>query len=293
MVRQMDPYPPNFSISRNYMEINGHKVHYLDQGSGDLNLLMLHGNPTSAYLYRKLIDSLSKEYRCIAPDLIGFGASAKPSSIDFYTFEMHLGMVEGFIQDLDLENVVLIAQDWGGPIGFGALVRDMKRYRGFVAMNTMTKPVVDIPLLFKFAFTGPLSKKLLLNGYFQKTAFEKGLVNKLDDADLQVYLSANNSPETRAGIAAFPKMIPTTKNHENHPIFLQIFSKLESIDIPSLVMFSDKDPVFKQEEGREFAKRLARSRFVPIDNAGHFLQEDKPEELVKHLKEFLSGLSAN
>ncbi len=289
----MDPYPPDFPIKRHYLEIDDRKIHYLDQGEGELTLLMLHGNPSSAYLYRKLIEPLSQTYRCVAPDLLGFGASDKPSQIDFYTFERHLEMVENLVKHLELNNLVLIAQDWGGPIGFGALVRDVQRYRGFVAMNTMTKPIVTIPLLFNFAFRGPFSKKLLLNGYFQKTAFEKGVVNKLDEKDLQVYFAANNSPETRAGIAAFPKMIPTNKQHENHSIFLQVFSKLESIDLPSLVMFSDKDPVFKQEEGQEFASRLARSKFIPIKNAGHFLQEDNPEDLIDNLKPFLSNLSSD
>lgn len=286
----MDPYPSDFSITRKFTKINGLKVHYLDQGEGDLTLLMLHGNPTSAYLYRNLIEPLSKEFRCVAPDLIGFGASDKPAEIDFYSFKMHLEMIESFVRDLDLSNIVLIAQDWGGPIGFGALVRDQSRYSGFVVMNTMTTPIVDIPLLFNFAFRGPFSKKLLLNGYFQKTAFSKGMLKKLNPEDLNVYLSANNSEETRAGIAAFPKMIPTSKEHENHPLFLQILSKLESIDIPSLVMFSDKDPVFKMEAGESFAKRLARAKFVQISDAGHFLQEDKPEELTVHLKEFLSSI---
>ncbi len=287
------PYPIDFDIKGDYVEIQDYKIHYLAHGEGNVNFLMIHGNPTSAYLYRNIMKGLAKTGRSYAIDLLGFGASDKPKEIDKYTLSKHIEIVEKFIEILNLDKIILVGQDWGGPIGFGTLVRNQKRFIGIVAMNTMTTPVVKVPLLFKFAFTGPLANKLLFNGYFQEVAFKKGTIRKIPEKDLKVYLDANNEKEKRAGIAAFPKMIPTSKNHPNHPLFLQIYSKVESIDIPSLIMFSDKDVIFNQQNGEDFAKRMARGKFVGVPNAGHFLQEDNPQFIVSEIRKFVEGLSVS
>lgn len=182
----------------------------------------------------------------------------------------------------------MVGHDWGGPIGFGAAVREPARYTHLVILNTLTeapmriRPVYWLPFHF-FLRAGWLFDYLVR----QHNLFQKLGVKVMDKGDQQVFLGANHSPETRAGIAAFPRMIPTRMAHPNYPLLRDILQALTTWDIPALVMFSDHDSVFTAVQGQQFAQRLKQGRFELIAGPKHFLQYQAPDPIGQAILAFL------
>lgn len=268
--------------------IAGQRVAYLDVGSGDRTLLMVHGNPVSGYVFRRLIDRLAGRYRCVAPDLAGFGSSGKPADEAAYSLPMHISHVAGLVRVLDLQNVVLVVHDWGGPIGLSAALQERERYSHLVILNTLTTPIMRIapvywlPFMF-FLRSGDVFSWLVRQlNFFQRLGVAIMMVE-----DRRVFLSANNTPDARAGIAAFPKLIPYRADHPTVSLLRSILERLHEWDIPVLVMFSDRDSVFSVEEGKLLAARLADARFKEIKGVKHFLQYQAPDEVAAAINDFL------
>lgn len=134
--------PPDYPFASHFAAVSGHRMHYVDEGRGE-TLLLLHGNPTWSYLYRHVISGLSDRYRCIAPDHLGFGLSDKPADAD-YSMRAHVMRLETFVQALDLRDVTLVVQDWGGVIGLSWAVRHKALVERLVVLNT-TGFVPDTP----------------------------------------------------------------------------------------------------------------------------------------------------
>ena len=281
-------YPPHFTLQPQLVAVLGHRIAYFDEGQGSKPILLLHGNPVSAYVYARLIQRLVPEYRCIAPDLLGFGLSDKPTREAYYSLPRHIAIITEFVRALDLQDTALVVHDWGGPIGLGAAVQEKERYTHLIILNTLTEPVMRISPVYKLPFH-ILARTPRLAAYFirQKGLFQKMGVAVMDEVDQQVYFRANPTPETRAGIAAFPKMIPYHANHPTTPVWRDILAQVEAWDIPALVMFSDHDSVFRAEEGERLAQRLANARFKRIAGPKHFLQYQAPDELAAEIKLFL------
>jgi haloalkane dehalogenase len=126
---------PGFDFQPNYLDQDGLRMHYLDEGAGD-PVLLLHGEPTWSFLYRKLIPPLAAVARCIAPDYFGFGRSDKPTERSWYSYERHVASITRLVQELDLRGITLVVQDWGGPVGFRFAVENPERVAKIVVMNT-------------------------------------------------------------------------------------------------------------------------------------------------------------
>ncbi len=279
-----------YPFKENYQEIDGVRLHYVDEGSGP-SIVMFHGQPTWSYLYRKMIPPLvAAGYRCVAPDLMGFGLSDKPTKESVYALQRHVELVTGLIERLGLQGITTVGQDWGGPIGLRYAIDHRDNVRALVILNTLVRPM-KIPLFFKVMFrSGGFSSFLIRRvDLFRKMAFGGGLMFKrpLDSRAREQYKMPHPKAAMRAGIAAFPNMIPTSTKHPNYEYVSEIDRTLATWDVPVLVMFSDKDIAFKVEEGQRIAKMVPNGRFQVVHNAGHYLQEDAGEEIAERMITFL------
>jgi haloalkane dehalogenase len=260
-------------------------MHYIDEGEGE-PVLCLHGEPTWSFLYRKMIPGLAAVARVVAPDYFGFGRSDKPTASEWYTFERHSASIRRLVEELDLRRVTLVVQDWGGPIGLRLAVEQPDRVDRLVILNTGLgggRPPSESWLRFREVVRAA-------GGDFQpgrliRTAAVRGLA---DDV-VAAYEVPFPTPESKAGVLAFPEQVPTEPEHPNTAPLLAIREALRSWEKPSLVLFGDSDPIF----GPEVADAIAR--WIPgaqpaelVEGAGHFVQEDAGEEVALRIVEFLA-----
>jgi haloalkane dehalogenase len=277
-------------FEEHYEVIDGIRLHYVDEGSGP-PILLVHGQPTWSYLYRKMIRPLvAAGYRCIAPDLMGFGLSDKPTDESAYTLGRHVELVTGLVEKLQLAGVTIVGQDWGGPVGLRYAIDHQDNVRSLVILNILVK-ITPVPLLFTFVFrNGGFSSFLVRRlDLFRKIIFRRGwpFRRPLEAGVMEQYKMPHPTAASRAGIAAFPKMIPGNDRHPNAAYISQIDSVLRNWDVPVLVMFSDGDIAFKPTEGQRIAEMVPDGRFQVVRNAGHYLQEDAGEEIAQRMVTFL------
>jgi len=277
-------------FEEHYEVIDGIRLHYVDEGSGP-PILLVHCQPTWSYLYRKMIRPLvAAGYRCIAPDLMGFGLSDKPTDESAYTLGRHVELVTGLVEKLQLAGVTIVGQDWGGPVGLRYAIDHQDNVRSLVILNTLVK-ITPVPLLFTFVFrNGGFSSFLVRRlDLFRKIIFRRGwpFRRPLEAGVMEQYKMPHPTAASRAGIAAFPKMIPGNDRHPNAAYISQIDSVLRNWDVPVLVMFSDGDIAFKPTEGQRIAEMVPDGRFQVVRNAGHYLQEDAGEEIAQRMVTFL------
>ncbi len=279
---------PGFPFESHYATIDGVNLHYVDEGEGP-PILMFHGEPTWSYLYRKMIPPLVEAgFRCVAPDLMGFGMSEKPNSESEYTLRRHVELMAGLVESLKLEGVTIVGQDWGGPIGFRYAIDHQSNVRALVILNTLID-VKQLPVFFRVMFGGGgfssfLSRRLDL---LRKLTFSVGFKRPMAKEVKAMYKMPHPNASARGGLAAFPKMVPTSERHRNASYVSEIAQTLKTWDIPVLVCFSDKDLAFKPDEGRAIAELVPNGRFHLIEGAGHFLQEDAGEEIAALMIPFL------
>ena len=277
-------------FEEHYEVIDGIRLHYVDEGSGP-PILLVHGQPTWSYLYRKMIQPLvAAGYRCIAPDLMGFGLSDKPTDESAYTLRRHVELVTGLVEHLQIQGVTIVGQDWGGPIGLRYAIDHQDNVRSLVILNTLVR-TTPVPLPFTLVFrNGGFSSFLIRKmDLFRKIAFRRGwpFRRPLEAGVMEQYRMPHPTAAARAGIAAFPKMIPGNDRHPNAAYISEIDSVLRTWDIPVLVMFSDGDIAFKPTEGQRIADMVPNGRFQIVRNAGHYLQEDAGEEIAQRMLTFL------
>jgi haloalkane dehalogenase len=283
-------YDLDFPFQPRFIHIGSYRLAYFDEGTGPKTILMVHGNPVSGYVYVPLMRRLLPDYRCVVPDLLGFGMSDKPPNEEAYSLSAHIAMLAEFVKLLDLRDVAIIGHDWGGPIGFGAAIQQADRYSQLILLNTMT----EAPMKILPHYWLPFHVLLRTRRLFSYLVRNRGLFQRLgvaimDPRDQALYARANHDWATRAGIAAFPRMIPNNARHPNYPILKEILSQLESWDIPALVLFSDHDSVFTADQGQRFAKRMVNAHFKLIAGPKHFLQYERPDLIGDLIRNFLEG----
>ena len=276
-----------FPFQPRYVEVNGVRIHYVDEGQGEV-ILCLHGEPSWSYLYRKMIPILSRRYRVLAMDFVGFGRSDKYTERGEYSFAMHHATVVGFIDALGLDAITLVVQDWGGLIGLTVASEMPEKFSRLVIMNTGL-PTGDEPIGEGFMRWRAFAER--------STDLPVSFVIRTGVAQAELLmpdiLAAYDSPfpdvSYKAGAMAFPLLVPLKPDDPGAGEMRRARQALSHWNKPALVMFSDRDPVTRG--GDRFFRALiptAKDQAeIVIENAGHFLQEDKGEEIAQHIAEFM------
>jgi len=277
---------PGYAFEPRYLEQDGLRMHYVEEGTGD-PVLLLHGEPTWAYLYRKMIPPLGGVARVIVPDYFGFGRSDKPTLIADYSFDFHYRSIERLTEELDLRETTVVVQDWGGPIGLRLAVEQPERVARLVILNTgIGAGRAPSPEWLRFReFIRRVGTELVPGQLIKITC-----VSELDDDVVDAYNAPFPTPESKAGVLAFPELVPTELEHPSAAKMLEVRAGIERWEKPALVLFSDSDPVFSPEAAERMAERIPGARPAEIiSGAGHFLQEEKGEEIAERIIRFLGS----
>ena len=276
---------PGYDFAPRYIEQNGLRMHYVDEGAGD-PILLLHGEPTWAYLYRKMIPRLAEVTSAIAPDYFGFGRSDKPTRVEDYTYDFHYASIARLVEELDLRETTVVMQDWGGPIGLRLAVEHPERVGRLVILNTgigAGRAPSDEWLRFR-AFVRRLGAELVPGQLIRISC-----VGELADDVVEAYDAPFPTPESKAGVLAFPELVPTEVDHPSAAKMLEVQEALTRWDRPALVLFSDSDPIFSPAVAERMAARIPGAGPAEIvAGAGHFLQEEKGEEIAERIVRFLA-----
>jgi haloalkane dehalogenase len=259
-------------------------MHYLDEGEGAPTLL-LHGEPTWSFLWRKLIPELPG--RVLAPDLLGFGLSDKPEQIGWYSYDRHVESIVHLIEALDLHGLTLVVHDWGGPIGLRVAVEHPSRVERLVVLNTGIgggAAPSERWLRFRAAVRelgGALDVGRLVAA---------GTARGLDEDVRAAYDAPFPTPESKAGALAFPELVPADPEHRNAAPMNAVREALRTWEKPALVVWGEDDTVLPVAIAHAFVELIPGARGpVLVDGASHFLQEDNPEAVASAIRAFLSS----
>ncbi len=273
------PYAPH------YTEIEGLRIHFLDEGEGP-PVVLFHGEPTWSYLYRKLIGPIVEAgYRVIAPDYPGFGKSDKPTDPDFYSYDRHVDFMDRLIEVLDLTQATAVVHDWGGPIGLRLATEHPDRFARIVILNTAL-----------FSGRAPVSEGFMAwRSFVERTPdlpvgfiMSRTAVTDWPESVFAGYEAPFPDQEYKIGAHQFPLIVPLDSETKGAAEMAAVKDALALWDRPAAVIFSTEDPVFPPRVGERFADRIPGAEdVVLVDGAGHFLQEDQGEAVAGHIVDFL------
>ena len=274
---------PGYPFEPDYVEVDGLRLHYIDEGEGE-PIVCFHGEPTWSYLYRKMIPPLvTAGHRVIAPDYAGFGRSDKPTSRSWYTYDRHVALMTELLARIDVRGATALVQDWGGPIGLRWATENPDRVERLVIMNTglFAGRVNDAFMSWRnFAERNPD----LPVGFVIQSATVTEVPQEIIDA----YEAPWPTPESKAGAAQFPLLVPITENDPGVAEMNAARERLATWQKPVLVCFSDSDPIFPPKAGQRFVDAIpGAGELVVIEGAAHFLQEDRGEDIAHRIERFL------
>lgn len=275
------------------------QMHYIDEGPRDgVPVVMVHGNPTWGYVYRRFIKAVvARGHRAIVMDHLGFGRSEKPDDVSRYTIPKHADRCEALLESLDLKGAILVVQDWGGPIGLTWAARHPDRVAGLFILNTFfQRPLAKVPLppILK-AFRTPGVGELLVKGahaFVRGFLFKGGLSDpaRLTATDRAAYLAPHPTWSSRTGILAFPRQIPAGPDGPISDFADREGGKLREAfaDKPVKIVWPMKDIAFKPEtlEGM-WLRDFPHADVTRVAEAGHYIQEDAPEIAIAELLSFI------
>ncbi len=272
-----------FPFESKCAEVHGSKMHYIDVGKGR-DVLFLHGNPTSSYLWRNVIPHVQPLGRCVAPDLIGMGKSDKPD-IEYSYFD-HYKYLEGFIEKLGLKNILLVMHDWGGGLGNHYAHTHQDNVRGLVLMETIVKTISwdDWPEQAKAPFQGfrtpGVGEQLILeNNTFVEQVLPGAILRTLTDEEMNRYREPDKTNESRLPTLRWPREIPIDGEPADVSKAVDEFSQwLTKTDVPKLLLTADPGAIMRMT-GQWCIDSLPNLTHVEVGPGVHFIQEDRPHEI--------------
>lgn len=272
------------------LDLGGHALHYVDEGAGD-PILMVHGNPTWSFYYRRLIEAFRGKYRTIAPDHIGMGLSDKPQNYN-YCLDSHIANLSWLINELDLRNITLVVHDWGGAIGLGAAVEQPERFARLVILNTAAFPPPFIPRRIQ-ACRAPLFGPIAVRGFnaFARAATYMTVEDpKVMSPEIKAgYLAPYNSWANRVGVYRFVKDIPLRPEHPTWAKLVQIQEGLASLaDKPARIFWGMKDWCFRGDILETMQELLPHAEVTRYETAGHYVLEEAHESIIESVTGFLA-----
>jgi len=274
-----------FPVEHRFLDLDGARIHYVDEGSGE-TLLLLHGNPSWSFLYRKIIAALHNDFRCVAMDYPGYGMSDAPPGYGFTPRE-HSMVLERFVDRLGLSDLTIMVQDWGGPIGLGLAGRRPELVHRLIIGNTFAWPLSGNwrIRLFSWVMGGPIGWSLTWAfNFVPKFFFARGLAQKTDPEVLKMYLAPwRNRARRRAAVIAPRQLVKAS------PYLKEVEANLGTLaDRPTLIVWGTKDFAFHEAERARFERIFARHHTVLLDDASHFLQEDAGDRIAALFRAFRS-----
>jgi len=294
------PISSEFPFKSHYIEVNGSKIHYIEEGKGD-PILFLHGNPTSSYLWRNIIPYLKDKGRCIAPDLIGMGKSDKPD-ID-YTFFDHVKYIEGFIEKLNLQNITLVIHDWGSALGFHYAMRNEANVKGIAFMEAILTPLKweffpdeEVRKIFKAFRTPKVGWDMIVNqNFFVEQILGKiGSVRDLSEEEMNYYRKPFEKPEHRKPVWKWPNEIPIEGNPQDVTEAVQSYNqKLQESNLPKLLFYAEPGGLVPKPLVDWCKTNLKNLKSVNIGPGTHYLQEDNPHLIGSEITKWYDSLVRN
>jgi len=284
---------PGYAFAPRYLDVGGVRMHYVDEGSRDsAPVLLLHGEPSWSYLYRKIIPMLTAAgHRAVAPDLVGFGRSDKPVRREDYTYQRHVDWTRGVIEQLDLRGITLVCQDWGGLIGLRLAAEHDDRFARIVTANTFL-PTGDTP---------PGDAFLAWRKFSQETPefpvgriVQGGCVTSLAPEVVAAYDTPFPDDRYKAGARQFPALVPVSPDDPASASNRKAWEVLRRWRKPFLTAFSDSDPITHGADSllQQAIPGAQGQPHTTIVGAGHFVQEDKGEELARVVADFIAATPA-
>jgi len=284
----------DFPFTSHYVDVNGSKIHYVDEGSGD-PILFLHGQPTSSYLWRNIIPYAAKVGRAISMDLIGFGKSDKPD-IEYRFFD-HVRYVEGFIEALGLKNITLVIHDWGSALGFHYAMRNEDNIKGIAFMEALLstwryEDMSEQNVQFFEMVRGENSRELLVDqNFFIEKVIPMAVVRDLSDEGMDDYREPFVDPASREPVWRWPQEVPIDGEPADvHAAVTEYAAKLEASDVPKLLLYAQPGMI-TLEPVVEWAKaNLKNLTAVDIGPGAHYIQEDNPHAIGSELVKWYGSL---
>jgi haloalkane dehalogenase len=283
----MDALPGYPWVSQEH-GFEGHRLAYLDEGEGD-PVLLLHGEPTWSYLYRKVLPPVAEVARVVAPDYLGFGRSDKPTDPGWYSYDRHAASIRSLVEALDLRRLTIVVQDWGGPIGMRIAAEAPDRVDRLVVLNTaigagrMPEVWLRFRELMRHVGTDIQPSRLV----------EISCARAVAEDVLAAYDAPYPDAASKAGVVAFPEHVPTEPDHPNAPALMRVRDAMAQWERPALVLFGDSDPIFPPAAAERMAELIPGAGPAElVADAGHMVQEDAGEEVGERIARFLRETSA-
>jgi len=278
-----DLYP----FKSRFVELNGHTLHYVDEGSGPI-LLMLHGNPTWSFEYRDVIKALRGQFRCIALDHAGFGLSVAAPGFGYQPAD-HADVLVAFLDHLNLSNITLVAHDWGGPIGFFAAEQRPERFERLVLAQTWAWPLDGelvislVSRMMRLSFGRELARR---SNFFVNTLIRIGhRRRKVSQVEMTHYQQALATRERRLACANLPGAITGSRE-----FLAKVEDGLSLVDhLPTLIIWADSDFAFGKHYRERWESKLPNHTTVIIKGAGHFVQSDAADDMSQAIRNWWSG----
>ena len=291
-----DGISPEFPYASKFIEVKGSRMHYVEAGTGD-PIILLHGNPTSSYLWRNVIPGLKDSGRVIAPDLIGMGKSDKPD-IE-YTFQDHVAYFAAFMDAMALKNVTLVLHDWGGGVGSDYAASNLENVRAIVYMEAVMKPMpwdaanaVEKYIFGRFRDPADGHQLIAVENFFVEKMLVMMSGREFSETEMNVYRAPFPTVESRKPVAMWPREIPFIGDGPDRNIqrIGANYNAIRESKVPVLMLYASPGAIFKEDFVQAIKAEMPRVEQRFIGEGLHYLQETKPGRIAQETREWLAGL---